>query len=612
MAVDEIHVAGFASCTFFQKASNAAAAMQHMFPDKIKASIHQFETRDEYKNWLATHREASFLPLFTQTLGPKAEKHTSSPFSWLNGDKFIGGCDDTLAYLKNTLFSPAVENINTIAKHMEEPVMNESEPYDYDLIVIGGGSGGLACSKEAAKYGAKVAVLDYVKPSPQGTSWGLGGTCVNVGCIPKKLMHQSAIIGKILDKDAAAFGWKLESKQHDWSTMVQSVQDYIHSLNFKYRVDLRDKKVKYENLLGKFIDPHTLECVNPKKNKPPKKLRAKRFVVATGGRPKQLSCPGAELAISSDDIFQLDHAPGNTLVIGASYVALECAGFLRSMGFPVTVMVRSILLRGFDQDMAERIGKYMETEEQTVFCRKCVPTKLEKMPNGKIRVSWKGEETDGVAEFDTVLNATGREADLKSLGLETAGVEIDEKSGKLVTKNEQTNVPHIYAIGDVLKDKPELTPVAIQAGRLLSRRLYDNATDAMDYAKICTAVFTPIEYGTCGLSEEDSIAIFGQESIEVYHQNFTPLEWSLSASRQADSAYVKVIVDKTKKDLVVGFHYLGPNAGEITQAVGLAMKLNATFDDFVNTVGIHPTTAEVFTTLEITKSSGKDASAGGC
>ncbi|CAM9214177.1 unnamed protein product [Ectocarpus fasciculatus] len=264
--------------------------------------------------------------------------------------------------------------------------------YDYDLVVIGGGSGGLACAKEAARLGKKVACLDFVKPSVMGSKWGLGGTCVNVGCIPKKLMHQAALLGGHA-KDAPFFGWPAapegedgsrqeeagglaqgegkRSVTHDWEVMVQGVQNYIKGLNFKYRTDLRSKGVEYINALGKLQDAHTVVATD--KNNKERVLSCGSVVVAVGGRPNQLPCEGGELAMTSDDIFALRTPPGKTLVVGASYVALECAaGFLTGLGVDTTVMVRSILLRGFDQGIAERIGSFMEAEG-TRFLRPAVP-----------------------------------------------------------------------------------------------------------------------------------------------------------------------------------------------------------------------------------------------
>ncbi|EQC25393.1 thioredoxin reductase (NADPH) [Saprolegnia diclina VS20] len=600
------HVVGWKSCPYYERAANVAVSMQTLFPGQVKATIHEHATKQSFNDWLETS-QSTFA---TQFVGDaRATNHYTSPFCYLEdgaGTKFVGGCDDTLAFFRSRTQSAAAPSAPARNVHAND--VDDGATYDWDLVVIGGGSGGLAASKEAAKYGQKVLVLDYVKPSPQGSTWGLGGTCVNVGCIPKKLMHQSAIMGELLHKDAEAFGWAVPNATFDWTKLITSVQDYIHGLNFKYRVDLRDKKVKYENFLGTFKDAHTLTLTNPAKGKPPKDVTFRRALIAVGGRPKSLDCPGADLAISSDDIFSRPTPPGKTLVVGASYVALECAGFLKGQGFDVTVMVRSILLRGFDTDMAARIGTYMEEEAKINFIKGAVPTSIEQLPNGQLKVT----HTFGEGIYDTVLNATGRYPDVSGLNLSAAGVGLNPKTGRIAVTHEQTSTPHIYAVGDVI-DGPELTPVAIQAGRLLSKRLFDNSATLMAYDKVCTAVFTPIEYGCCGLSEDAAVEAIGADNLGVYHQSFTPLEWSLSHDRAlAKECYCKLIVDRTQNDRVVGFHYLGPNAGEVTQAVGIAIKLNASYEDFVSTVGIHPTTAEIFTTLEITKESGLDASAAGC
>lgn len=337
--------------------------------------------------------------------------------------------------------------------------------------------------------------------------------------------------------------------------------------------------------------------------------------MATGGRPKYPEIPGAEFGISSDDLFSLPHNPGKTLLVGASYIALECAGFLAGVGCDSTVMVRSILLRGFDQQMAGKIGEYME-EHGVNFIRECVPTKIEKIEDGspaKLKVYAKyNDGTEFVDEFNTVIFAIGRDACTANIGLDKIGVALNPKNGKILhDAGEKTNVGNIYAIGDVLDGKPELTPVAIQAGKLLARRLCQVSDVLTDYVNVCTTVFTPLEYGCCGLSEEDAIAQFGEENLEVYHQNFWPLEWTVS-HRPENSCYLKLICNKLQKEKVVGLHYLGPNAGEVTQGFGIALKMGATKADFDNLIGIHPTTAENFTTVSITKSSGVDASATGC
>jgi thioredoxin reductase (NADPH) len=475
-------------------------------------------------------------------------------------------------------------------------VAGDGAGYDYDLAVIGGGSGGLACSKAAAELGAKVVVLDFVKPSWQGTTWGLGGTCVNVGCIPKKLMHTAALLGEHLG-DAAKYGWAVDraSVKHDWPTMVSSVQDHISSLNFGYRVSLRDKGVEYKNALGSFVDAHTLLCTDKKGKET--RITARRFVIAVGGRPRPLDIPGGELALSSDDIFSLEAAPGKTLVIGASYVALECAGFLTGVGMDVTVMVRSILLRGFDQQVADMIGEHMESHG-TKFIKTSTPTAIERTEAGKLKVTYLNAATGATAseEFDSVFVATGRNADTRKLNLAAASV-VADKDGKIPCVAEQTSAPHVYAIGDVVSGKPELTPVAIMAGRLLARRLYGGATEGMDYEKIPTTVFTPMEYGCCGLSEEDANARFGAENVEVYHTTFTPLEWTIVEERPHNKCYAKLIVHARDEERVVGFHVLGPNAGEITQGWAAALRLGATYKTFTSTVGIHPTVSVELTGL---------------
>lgn len=235
-----------------------------------------------------------------------------------------------------------------------EPVPVRTSPYDFDYFVIGGGSGGLASAKEAASLGAKVGLADFVKPTPKGTKWGLGGTCVNVGCIPKKLMHFSSFFGEYYD-DQRECGWDLpEQRNHTWQKMVTNVQKHIRSLNWGYRIALMDKSVEYFNNYAVFVDPHTVSLQDIT-GKEVKRVTSEHFLIAVGGRPSYGGLPGAEeICFTSDDLFSMQNVPQNILVVGASYIALECAGFLRGFGRDVSVMVRSILLRGFDSDMSEK------------------------------------------------------------------------------------------------------------------------------------------------------------------------------------------------------------------------------------------------------------------
>ena len=541
--------------------------------------------------------------------------------------EFIGGADALLKLYSNGILK------QKLLQH-SVPSFQSADKFDYDLICIGGGSGGLACAKEAGKSDARVLALDYVSPTPSSlkTTWGLGGTCVNVGCIPKKLMHRSAILGHDL-KDSKLFGWKTpDSVGHEWSTMVKNIQDYLKSINFQSKKDLERTFVTYFNAQGHLEDPHTVRCTFRNTDdsiKEVKTVTGKYIVLATGGRPNYPSIPGAvEYGITSDDLFSLPYAPGKTVVVGASYVALECAGFLSATGFDVTVLVRSILLRGFDQQMANSIGDYMTNICGINMIRQAVPTKIEQVSPGNpgtLRVTFETidptdatKKVEQVIECNTVLFAIGRNPCTKDIGLDKAGV-FTEPSGHVPSVYEQTNVTNIYALGDILKDKLELTPVAIKAGRLLAKRLFNGATLQCDYTNVPTTVFTPHEYGAIGLAEEDALAVYGDGNIVVYHGQFVPLEDAIpkmhnfeAYGREYPWSYAKLVCNKADNNRVLGFHVLSPNAGEITQGYAVAVKMGATKDDIEATIGIHPTCSEAITMLAITKDSGVDITPGGC
>lgn len=479
-------------------------------------------------------------------------------------------------------------------------MVEKTTELEFDFFVIGGGSGGLAASKEAAVLGAKVGLADYVVPTPIGTKWGLGGTCVNVGCIPKKLMHYAGLMYEGLD-EYEKFGYpKKIEKEHVWDVLVKSVQQYIKKLNFGYKADLRSKDVQYFNSYATLLDTNRVMLKSEKGDT--QVVKAKNILIAVGGRPNYLDLPGAkELCITSDDLFSLKKSPGKTLVIGAGYIALECGGFLTSLGYETSIMVRSVLLRGFDQDMATRIGEYME-KRSTRFINKATPLKFSKSENGKILVEYEQESKVLTEEFDTVLLAIGRFVDSKLIGADKL-VNIS-KSGKIITNDEdRTNVSNIFAIGDCAEGRPELTPPAIMAGKLLSRRLFNDSKKLMNYKFIATTVFTPLEFGSIGYSEDDAKKHFGEENIVVYHSEFTPLEWNFNLMR-GETAYLKIVCNNKDNDRVVGFHILAPNAGEITQGISVAINAGLTKEMLDNTVGIHPTIAEEYTTVKAIK--GKD------
>ena len=454
---------------------------------------------------------------------------------------------------------------------------------------------------------------------------GLGGTCVNVGCVPKKLMHYSGIIGHSFH-DAESLGWETSKKTHNWEKMVETVTNHVRSLNFRYRVGLKNKDVTYINALAKFVDDHTISYqIKTRNGVEEMTMTSHRFLIAVGGRPTiPTEIPGAlEHAITSDDIFWRQTTPGKTLCVGGSYISLECAGFLTGLGYEVTVAARSILLRGFDRQCASKIGELMESLGTQILLDTS-PLQISKLPSGELEVVLRNNITGTESKdiYNTVLFATGRTPDVKGLNLAAAGVTVAQ-SGKIPVVNECTNVPNIFAVGDVCEGKLELTPVAIRAGEMLMKRLYGGATAQMNYSMVPTTVFTPFEYGCVGMSEEEAIALHGEQNIEVYLSEFTTLEFAavhrmkhprFGPDVDMDQCCLsKLVCLKSEGEKVVGFHFIGPNAGEITQGFALAVKMGATKADFDNLVGIHPTDAESFCALSITRRSGVRWSAeGGC
>lgn len=534
--------------------------------------------------------------------------------------------------LKSTLFSLSVPFRRSFISICRKSVVSQANmapttkpSFDYDLIVIGGGSGGLAASKEAVSYGKRVALIDYVKPTPKGTRWGIGGTCVNVGCIPKKLMHEAALQGEQVN-ELHYYGWGLKpdgkplsthgedaNLMLNWEKLVEGVQNNIKSSNFKYRVELRTKGVVYINAHASFMDKHTIQLEPDRGDKT--QITGEKFIIATGERPRYPNdVEGAlENSITSDDLFSLPYNPGKTLVVGASYVALECAGFLNGLGNDVSVLVRSVLLRGFDQQMAEMVGSFM-AKQGVKFLRPGVPKKIEKIQDGApglYRVTSNIGGKDIVSEYNTVLFAIGRDPCTKGIGLEKVGVKVNPNTGKIPTVHEMTNVDNIFAVGDILEFRTELTPVAIDSAIMLVKRLYNNSMETFDYHSIPTTVFTPNEYGCVGLSEEDAIQKYGDGRLEVYHTHFKPFEKGVT-ERDVMDCYAKVICLRDDNDRILGIHYLGPNAGEVIQFAALSLRFKAKKEDLNHLVGIHPTSAEVFTNMRISKRSGLSPVPQGC
>ncbi|KAK1443018.1 Hg-II reductase MerA like protein [Babesia gibsoni] len=519
------------------------------------------------------------------------------------------------------------QNLSWLYKRNYSSSHSEMEANTYDVAVIGGGPGGLAASKEAARLGRKTVVFDYVKPSPRGSTWGLGGTCVNVGCIPKKIMHYASLLGHS-QHDSVELGWAPSPATHNWNKLVETVQNYIKMLNFSYRSGLMMNNVTYINAYAKLIDKNTIEYTDKKGTQ---QIRATDVIIAVGERPTVPDdVKGAkDYAITSDDLFQLKKSPGKTLLVGGSFVALECAGLLTGLGYDVTVSVRSVLLRGFDRQCAEKVGELMEATG-TKFIYKALPQEVKKLADGRLEVTFTNDHID---TFDTVIYATGRMPESTYQELRDIGVESN-KYGNIKAVDGKTSVDGIYAVGDIVEGIPALAPVAIKDGELLARRLYGKSTKKLELEYVPLCIYTPFEYGTCGLSEEEALVCFlviiGQmrqkryDDIEVYLSEFTTLELSAVHRNKAEVAradeddiympptcLTKVIC--RRDGTIVGIHFVGPNAGEIIQGLAVAVRLGAKKQDLDDTIGVHPTDAESFMGLRVTKASGESwVAAGGC
>jgi glutathione reductase (NADPH) len=442
--------------------------------------------------------------------------------------------------------------------------------YDFDLFTIGAGSGGVRASRMSASYGARVAIAEERY---------LGGTCVNVGCIPKKLFAYGAHYAEDFE-DAAAFGWKVERKGFDWKTLVANKDKEIKRLNGIYRNILESNKVTIYEARARLIDAHTIEVGG-------ERVTAANILVATGGWPVVPDIPGKEHAITSNEAFHLPDLPRRAIVVGGGYIAVEFAAIFHGFGAHVTQLYRGpLFMRGFDIDVRKTLAEEMRKKGIDLHFDADI-ARIEKT-GGALAVTLKDGST---LVADAVMYATGRAPNTRHLGLEKAGVGLDQDGAIVVDDRFRTSVPHIYALGDVI-DRMQLTPVAIGEAMVLSANLFKGANRAMDYADVPTAVFSNPNVGTAGLTEEEARQRHG--AIEIYRTAFRPLKHTMTL--REERTMMKLVVDKAS-DRVVGCHMVGPDAGEIVQGLAVALKCGATKAQFDATVGIHPTAAEEFVTL---------------
>jgi glutathione reductase (NADPH) len=442
----------------------------------------------------------------------------------------------------------------------------------YDLFVIGGGSGGVAAARSSAALGAKVGIAEGDK---------FGGTCVNRGCMPKKFYMYASTCSEEFES-ARSYGWSFEKPKFDWQILKERTFKEISRLNGIYDNMLNNSGVKIHNGFAKFIDDKTV-LVNGTT------ITADKFIIAVGGKPFVPNIEGSNLAITSDEAFHLDSLPKSIVIVGGGYIAIEFAGIFNSLGVDTTLMIRKdYILTGFDKDLQNHLRQQIE-EKGIKVADKTSPTSITKASDGTLKLG-----CDNKKEFniDQIMFATGRTPFLETLDLGNTGVKTDAKGQIEVDEWQQTSVNHIYALGDVTNRNHNLTPVAINEGRSFADTHFGNKKrNVLDFI-VPTAIFSQPPVGTVGLGEEEAREKY--KNIEIFKTTFGPTKYRLSNIKE--KILMKLIVDKDT-DKVVGAHMIGPDAGEIIQSLGVALRAGATKHEFDRTVGVHPTIAEEFVTM---------------
>ena len=455
--------------------------------------------------------------------------------------------------------------------------MSAGTRYDYDLFTIGAGSGGVRASRMSAAYGARVAVAEERY---------LGGTCVNVGCIPKKLLVYGSHFADDFE-DAAGFGWSVGERTFDWPSLIRNKDREIARLNSIYRKLLGGAGVEVFESRARVLDPHTVEVGD-------KKVTAANILVATGGWPAVPDVPGKEHAITSNEAFHLAEMPKRVVIVGGGYIAVEFAGIFNGLGAEVTQLYRGpLFMRGFDIDVRNTLAG--EMRKKGIDLRFDAGIANIERNGGTLTATLKDGRT---LETDAVMFATGRVPNTRGLGIEEIGVALAGNGAVVVDERYRTSVPSIWALGDVT-DRVMLTPVAIAEAMVFARNLFKGDVESMHYRNIPSAVFSQPPVGTVGYTEEAARENCGE--VDVYRTAFRPLKHTLSG--RDEKTMMKLIVERAS-DRVVGCHMVGDDAGEIVQGLAVALNCNATKADFDRTIGIHPTAAEEFVTMREPVSAG--------
>ena len=445
----------------------------------------------------------------------------------------------------------------------------------YDYIAIGGGSGGIASINRAAMYGVKGLLIEGNE---------LGGTCVNVGCVPKKVMWHASQISESLKSYANDYGFSFENLEFDFSKLVGNRSAYIDRIHGSYERGLNNNKVDLVRGYAKFVNKNTVE-VNGEQ------YTADHILIATGGQPTIPNVEGAEYGVTSNEVFALKQLPKRIAVVGAGYIAVELAGVFHGLGVDTHLFVRRDRpLRTFDRDIVDTLVKVINEEGPTLHTN-AIPKKVVKNDDDSVTLVLEdGRETT----VDLLIWAIGRKPLSENLNLEAAGVEVDERGFIPTDKYQNTNVEGIYAVGDVT-GRLALTPVAVAAGRRLSERLFNNKPEEhLDYTNVATVVFSHPAIGSIGYTEEQAVKEFGEENIKVYKSSFTPMYSAITSHRQP--CFMKLIT-LGEEEKVVGLHGIGYGVDEMIQGFAVAIKMGATKRDFDNTVAIHPTGSEEFVTM---------------